>query len=187
MAGGTLRAGLMALSVFAVAACGTGDEPPPGQICPRISVLGDADTLTRFAAGPGRDLTDVDFELQVVDIQFGCAFVEDVNDNPILAVAVAPVFEADRGPANADREARFQYFVAIADPGQRILNKRVFDMRVEFPGNRSRVTVSPMDPPVSVDIPPRPGLSGPDYHVFIGLQLTPDELGYNRRRRGAEQ
>lgn len=141
--------------------------------------------LTRFAAGPGTDLTDVDYEIRIVDLQYGCQYVEDENNNPILAVAVAPVFEANRGPANGDRQARFTYFVAIADPQDTILNKQVFDLQVTFPGNRSRVMVSPADPPVTIDIPPVAGRSGPDYHVFVGLQLSPNELEYNRRRRGA--
>lgn len=143
--------------------------------------------LTKFAAGTGRDLTDVDHEIRVVDIRYGCQYTEDDDKNPVLAVAVAPVFEADRGPANTNRQARFTYFVAIADPQRTILNKQAFDLQVDFPGNRSRVTVSPDDPPVTVDIPPVPGRSGPDYHVFVGLQLTPDELEYNRRRRGTVQ
>ncbi len=184
---GVIGAGLMAVSVLAMAGCSSSDEPPPSQVCPRIAVLGDADRLTKFAPGPGKDLTDVDYEVTIVDIRFGCEFTEDENDSPILAVALAPVFEADRGPANSNREARFNYFVAIADPQKTILNKQTFNLPVGFPGNRSRVTVSPNDPPVSVDIPPVAGRSGPDYHIFVGLQLTPEELEYNRRRRGAIQ
>lgn len=180
-------AGLIAMPLLAVAACSSDNEPPPGEICPRISALSEAATLTKFAAGPGRDLTDVDYEAKIVDIRYGCTFTENENDTPILAVAVAPVFEANRGPANSDRQARIRYFVAIADPQRTILNKKTFDLQVAFPGNRSRVTVSPDDPPVTIDIPPVAGRSGPDYHVFVGLQLTPAELEFNRRRQGAAQ
>lgn len=180
-----IATGLIAVSVLAVAGCSSDDQPPPERICPRISALGDANMLTKFAVGAGKDLTDVDHEIRIVDIRYSCTFVEDENKNPILAVAVAPIFEADRGPANSNRQARFDYFVAIADPQRTILNKQEFDLLVTFPGNRSRVTVSPDDPPVTIDIPPVAGRSGPDYHVFVGLQLTPEELEYNRRRRGA--
>lgn len=179
--------GLIILGIFAVVGCSTDEQPPPAQICPRISVLGNAEMLTKFAIGTGRDLTDVDHEVRIVDIRYGCTYTEDETDQPILAVAVAPVFTADRGPANSDRQARFTYFVAIADPQRAILNKQMFDLQVSFPGNRSRVTVSPDDPPVTIDIPPVAGRLGPDYHVFVGLQLTPDELEYNRRRRGLAQ
>lgn len=181
-----LVSGLIAVSILAVAGCSSDDEQPRlDRICPRISALGDANMLTKFAAGTGKDLTDVDHEIRIVDIRYGCTFAEDENSNPVLAVAIAPVFEANRGPANSDRQARIDYFVAIADPQRTILNKQDFDLQVTFPGNRSRVTVSPDDPPVSIDIPPVAGRSGPDYHVFVGLQLTPDELEYNRRRREA--
>lgn len=185
--GGPVGRTLTILAFAALAGCGSDADPRPPQICPRISALGDAAMLTKFAAGTGRDLTDVDHEIRVVDIRYGCQYTEDDDKNPVLAVAVAPVFEADRGPANTNRQARFTYFVAIADPQRTILNKQAFDLQVDFPGNRSRVTVSPDDPPVTVDIPPVPGRSGPDYHVFVGLQLTPDELEYNRRRRGTVQ
>jgi len=184
---GAICTGLLAVSVLAMAGCSSSEEPPPGQVCPRISVLGDADRLTKFVPGPGKDLTDVDYEVTIIDIRFGCEYTEDENDSPILSVALAPVFEANRGPANSDRQAQFNYFVAIADPQRTILNKQDFNLPVNFPGNRSRVTVSPNDPPVSVDIPPVAGRAGPDYHIFVGLQLTPEELEYNRRRRGAIQ
>jgi len=179
--------GLIVLGALSVAGCSSNDAPPPTQICPHISAFPDAEMLTKFAIGTGRDLTDVDHEIKIVDIRYGCTYTEDENENPILAVAVAPVFAAERGPANSDRQARFTYYVAIAGPKRTILNKQTFDLQVNFPGNRSRVTVSPDDPPVTIDIPPVAGRSGPQYHVFVGLQLTPDELEYNRRRRGAAQ
>ncbi len=139
----SIRAALILMGIVAVAGCSSDDEPRAARICPRISALGDGAMLTRFAAGTGTDLTDVDYEIRIVDLQYGCQYVEDDNNNPILAVAVAPVFEANRGPANSDRQARFTYFVAIADPQDTILNKQVFDLQVTFPGNRSRVMVSP--------------------------------------------
>ncbi len=185
--GGTIGAALIALAILGVAGCSSDDEPPPKRICPQISALGDAAAMTRFAEGSGKDLTDVDHEVKIVDIRFSCQYTQGENANPVLMIAIAPVFEASRGPANTDREARFNYFVAIADPQRTILNKQTFDMQVAFPGNRSRVTASPDDPPVTIDIPPVSGRSGTDYHVFVGLQLSPEELEYNRRRRGAVQ
>src|SRR5277367_6532213 len=36
--------------------------PPDKPTCPRVSIPADADRLTRFRAGAGRDLTDVRFQ-----------------------------------------------------------------------------------------------------------------------------
>jgi hypothetical protein len=161
--------------------CGTSDkERPPA--CPRVSVLGDAAALTRFAEGGGQDLVDVDYEVEVSDILAGCKYVKNEGGQQTIVVAMAPVIVALRGPANRDREARFDYFVSIIDSERVVLNKQTFEVSVEFPGNLTRVGLKDDDPPVTVDIPLAPGRTASDYQIFVGLQLTPDELEYNRRR-----
>jgi len=178
-----VRVAFAALVLLVGAGCSSSSDkerPPP---CPRISVLADAATLTRFAEGAGQDLVDVDYQVEVTDIHSSCQYVKNETDEQVVVVAMAPVMVTMRGPANRDRVARFDYFVSVIDSKRSVLNKQTFIMLVEFPGNLTRVALRDDDPPVTVDIPLAAGSAATDYQIFVGLQLTPDELEYNLRRR----
>jgi hypothetical protein len=173
---------LAALALLAGSGCSSSsDKRPP--LCPRVAVLSDAAALTRFADGAGQDLVDVDFQVEVSDILSGCKYVTTEGKEPVIVVAMAPVLVAIRGPANRDRAAQFEYFVSVIDADRTVLNKQIFAVSVNFPGNLTRVTLSDNDPPVTVDIPLAAGRAATDYQILVGFQLSPDQLEYNRRRQ----
>ena len=159
------------------------DEPPP---CPPISVLAEGAQLVRFAVGAGRDLIDVDFEGRVADALAGCEYdIDDETETGTLTVEINPIFEVTRGPANRDRTAVFEYFVGLVEhrTDSPVIHSRPrFDVTVEFPGNQTVVQYVE-DTPVTIVVPLAAGQSGSDFEVFLGLQLSRDELDYNRRRR----
>ena len=83
-----------------------------------------------------------------------------------------------RGPADADREAKFEYFVAITTvQGQRVVAREEFGLIVPFEGNRTQVAVTDE---VTPRIPLRATQTGAEYLVYVGFKLTPDEMTYNR-------
>ena len=168
-----------AILVFAVTACTVFQEEEPPPPCPRISILGDAATLTRFRPGPGRDLTDVLYEGVVTGVTGSCAYADD--GKMALSMKVSLVIEAARGPANRDGRAPFPYFVGITDSSRNVLNKQRFNVTVVFPGNRTRLVVT--DNPVVLEIPMKAGQSWQDFDIFVGFQLSRAELEYNRRAR----
>lgn len=168
-----------AILVFAVTACTVFQEEEPPPPCPRISVLGDAGTLTRFRPGPGRDLTDVLYEGVVTGVTGSCAYADD--GKRALSMKISLVIEAARGPANRDGRAAFPYFVGITDSARNVLNKQRFSVTVVFPGNRTRLVVT--DNPVALEIPVKAGRAGQDFEIFVGFQLSRPELEYNRRAR----
>jgi hypothetical protein len=172
---------LLALAAAALAAC-TSKEPPPA--CPRVAVVGAAASLTRFAAGPGRDLTDVDFQASIVDLVSACRDTGTRGAQPMAKLMVAPVLVIDRGPANTSRQASFAYFVSVVDPDQRILNKQTFPVAVGFPGNRNRVVLRDDDPPIFVDVPNPQGAGAREYEILVGIQLDQSEIDYNLRQAG---
>ncbi len=180
-----LRRALAAALAVAAAGC-TGDDPASRPRCPEIAILADAAGLVRFAPGGGQDLTDVDHEAEIIDFAYGCRYEGDPDDfDRVLLVGVAPVIEAVRGPANTDRQASFEYFVTLTDGGRRVVNKQTFGVALTFPGNQTRVTLRDDEPPITITIPAGAGTSPFDYRIFVGFQLTPAELEFNRRRRGA--
>jgi len=157
-----------------LAACGIFDEegrPPP---CPIAAVVGDARTLALYAPGPGRDLTDVRFEAAIGATVVACEF----DENELTAELRVEII-AQRGPADRDRRGNFEYFVAIADRDRNILAKERFTMAIEFPGNRTRVGVFEE---LEQTIYLKPGESGDDYDIYVGFQLSEDQLRENRAR-----
>ncbi len=170
-----VRASAVLLALLA-AGCGM-FEKTPLQPCPEISVPSDADRLTRYAPGPGRDITDVMFEAVITDFRGDCGYHD--NDTRV-SINVSVVFTLKRGPANTDRTAAFEYFVAIPRFHPAPEGKRRLPIRVEFVRNRTRMRV--VDE-LELEIPFAKGGTGRDYPVVIGFQLTPDELRANRARR----
>ena len=58
------------------AACGI-LEKDQRYACPAVFILQDAQNLTRFKPGPGRDITDIRFEAEIFDFRGQCNFDED--------------------------------------------------------------------------------------------------------------
>ena len=94
--------------VLGVAGCGVFGEKKPNRPCPNFLLLGGAENMTQFRAGPGRDVTDVDFRAAIVDFRGTCEHTpSEVAAEFLVEIVVR------RGPANRSRAASFEYFVAI--------------------------------------------------------------------------
>jgi len=168
------------LSVFimAVSACAPIDEigPPP---CPQATTLDDASHLIRFHKGAGRDLIDVDFEAEIVKLQGSCEYLidEDTGTGTLLMEASVR-FKLVRGPANRTRKAAFDYFVSIVDHTGQIVQKQLFPFEIDFSNNRMQLRKE--DAPVELIYPIDTSFRDDDINIFIGIQLTREELDYIR-------
>lgn len=170
---GGLRIAAMIAVALVIAACASGKVKLPP--CPNVLILGKAGSLVRFVDGPGRDITDVVFRARIADFQGSCAHEDNAVDVKLLIT-----FAVERGPANKDRRAAFEYFVAIPRFHPRPEGKRRFRIGVPFAANATRVFYRDE---LNLDIPLRKGEVGANYDVFIGFQLSPSELEFNRTRR----
>lgn len=177
-----LRAiGLATLALIVLAACQQGPERPPPK-CPVIQIVQDVSELTLFNAGPGRDLTDVTLEAKVVEFGGFCDTDIDEDDRTgQVDVDMQVLFEVTRGPASTGRDAQISYFIAIVDNEENVLARETFDIAFEFEGNRNRIGIVEE---LSQRIPLKAGQEGEDFKVLIGLQLTEEQLDYNRAKRG---
>jgi hypothetical protein len=164
-------AGALGLAL-AVAGCGGGERQPP---CPKIFIASETSVLTRFREGPGRDLTDVAFEAELLGYSGSCRY-----DKNVLNLEINVDFAETRGPAGEGRRAKFEYFVAIPRLFPDPAGKRVFDVDAELPANQRRIQFRDE---IQLDIPVAKPSEGPANEIYIGLQLTPEDLEFNRRRR----
>lgn len=160
---------LLALGGLALlAGCASEPETRP---CPRAVVLNDAARQVKFA-GQGRDLTDVLFEASISAGPLTCEYDENVLDVDLQVEVVA-----SRGPANSDRLANVTYFVAVARTDRTVLARESFGVAIPFPGNRTRVSGLEQIGQV-ITLPA--GQDGGDYLIYVGLELSREELEYNR-------
>lgn len=184
------KAGPILLTVILMglmtSACGiTGDlfgPPPPPPPCPSVSILGNAERITQFRAGPGRDLTDITVEARIDDFIARCIYDVD-KDTGIgqVYVELSLGITAARGAANDKGFAEIPYFVTVTNLNKKVLSKNTFAITTVFEGNRYRLTA--YDEPVILSTPISPPQTGRDYLIYVGFQLTPDQLEYNRLLR----
>lgn len=165
---------LVVLSLALAACANTGDNFPPP--CPTLTLLTDAGDLTRFA-GAGRDVTDLALAARITAIGAKCAR----EGKSAVRATVNIVADVARGPSFAGRIVDIPYFIAITEAG-RIVDKRSFTARVEFPANVSRVPF--LGPEVDLYLAVSPEKNASVYKIFVGFSLTPDEVAYNRRGAG---
>lgn len=168
------RAAVVAVLALSVAACGalSPNKPPPP--CPPILVLKDAATVTRFVPGTGRDITDISFTGRITDFRAECKFEKDLSQ---VEIKMNVVFILTRGAGNKDRKAAFEYFVALPHFHPQPQGKKIFAKAGEFQANRARLGL--LDD-VTLVIPLARGTKRDDYRVFLGFQLSREEVERNR-------
>lgn len=174
-----LGASLVLLAVLLGGCENPKDIIPP--VCPKASILHEASTLTRFKEGAGRDLIDVDFEAEITSISGECGYdIDDDTGIGNIEMRVRARFEFIRGPANIDSTVNFDYFVVLTDVASEVISKQMFPFESDFWTNRTVIT--DRDAPVDLIIPVKSGQNGEDFLVYVGFQLSRDELQYNRDR-----
>ena len=180
MKNSTSTSKIMALIAFAAGsglllmACGI-LAPGQAKICPSVSLLKEAETITRYRKGTGRDLTDVLYEAKVLDIKSSCKYLNERVRMEAIIDIVAKI-----GPASKGSSAQVPFFVAIIDSKKNIIAKRTFVSEAEFINGRRRAGVREE---IDQILYLKKGEIGSDYEVVVGLQLTKNQLQHNRGRR----
>lgn len=166
--------------LLALAACSSNE--PDQTPCPSARVLAEPSELTRFADGGGRDPVDVVFEARFQRVSGECSYSKGGGK---IAVELTVVMDVARGPEAGDRPVPFSYFVAVSekseDPGAepRILTRQSFPVETSFPPGRNGLRYTDV---LDVTIPRGKGRPVGDYVLYLGFELTPEELSYNRRK-----
>jgi hypothetical protein len=169
---------LMPLALLPAILVGCGPDKnefaPP---CPRPSFVRGLEDVTRFRANSGHDLTDMEVQGRLVALNGECRMASKKG----LAVDVTVTMKAEflRGPAMKTDQADIPVFLAVTD-GDAVLDKQFLPVRVTFPPNVDRVTLT--SPELLLTLPSTPTKSPAAFGIVAGFQLTPDELAANRHR-----
>jgi hypothetical protein len=146
-------------------------KPEKEAVCPKAEVLADARSIVQFKEGPGRDLTDIEYQAQVSSLQSRCR-----SRHGESTVDIDLSLTAWLGPAALGQILSVPYFVAVTQ-GEDILAKESFAAEVSFEKSARQARVEEAVKRLTL---PRVEEGGAPLEVLVGIQLTPDQVAYNR-------
>lgn len=171
-----LRPTLLAAVAVLLAACGSDDT---GRLsCPEVRIDRDTARLTEFVQGRGQDITDVKFEAEIADYAGDCDI--DMEDQEIT-VRMKVAFSVTKGPALGEPIGSFEYFVAVPSFYPAADGKQILPVQFKFPeGNVQTMMLRDEEVKITIPMKDRTVEQTP---LYVGFQLSPGQLEYNRRFR----
>jgi len=167
-------AGLL-LSGLALAGCGFfgggGGREAKRLVCPGSYVAPDADKLAVFKPNSDAKLDNVLYGVRVAAITSRCERADQG-----LVVQSKIDFQLVANDANI-RTGSFVYFVSLVDAQQNILAKQDYTLPFEFDPRHRNLTLHEdfVEHVPLIDVS-----TGGNYAVVVGLQLTAEQLAFNR-------
>ena len=174
------RIALLAFVAFAPALAGCGwfgggsnKEAAAAAYCPTPLTVQDANRLTRFREGGGRDPRDVAFEAVLLQTNAACSISRNKLDVSVyLQIAV------NAGPSVTPGVTRVPFFVRVIDGNGNVVVGRDeyadYKLSAASPRGMSREELG-------IKIPFDQIADAGGYRVAVGLKPTPEELEFNRR------
>jgi hypothetical protein len=142
--------------------------------CPFVKVLYDAARYVEFKDNAEAS-ANAGYTGEIENITSACAYK---SDEPIRVTAQV-LFELGRGPQAAGRTKTYRYWVAVTDRNNAVIDKREFDLPVQFPAGQDRV--SQIEKLAGIVIPRKDAkVSGANFEVLLGFDVTPQMAAFNR-------
>ena len=165
----------LAVVALVLTGCGgrSAKEQAAASYCPQAMTVSDAQRITRFKEGAGRDPRDVVFEAAMVNAGTQC----QIGRNK-LEVDVVMRIAVNAGPSIAGAVTRVPFFVRVLDAGGTVIigKDELADYKLS---QRSPRGVS--DETVAVTLPFSELRDLGTYRIAVGLKPSQQELEYNRR------
>ena len=168
---------LLAPLVLSLGACGWfggGKSDDSGNVyCPAPLTVADAQRLTRFKDGPGRDPRDIVFEASLAASGTTCELNRNqLSVNLIMRIAV------NAGPSVGAGATQVPYFVRVINNSGGVIQGQEFtaDFRLTAANPRG---ASQEELTLRLPYNQISDLAG--YRIAIGLKPTQEELNYNRQ------
>ncbi|HEY2446744.1 MAG TPA: hypothetical protein VGI20_13495 [Rhizomicrobium sp.] len=136
----------------------------------------DASIQTVFRPGAAPDPSNVLYTVEIINVAGTC----DMDKKDHTADANLDIsFRVTRPPSGGEAHYSVPYFIAVTEGTERILARRNYSLSVAFGPGQTTVSVSERIESASLrtDKDKQPY----DYQVLVGLQLSKDQLEYNRR------
>jgi hypothetical protein len=154
------------------------DTRPNAGPCPLMGVLYDTARLVQFSTPNNQHYANIAFTGEMEGVHGLCRYVEA---NPIT-MSIDVDMQFGRGPAAGADHRTYRYWVAVTQRGRRPLAKQYYDVDVAFPHNQLVVAHTEHIDQITI---PRANatVSGENFEILVGFELTPDQLQFNRDGR----
>jgi hypothetical protein len=129
---------------------------------------------TIFKPNTPFDPANMLYTVEIMEVHGTCD-VDKTAVNSSTDITVS--FRATRAPSGAAASYKVPYFVSISE-SDRILAKKVYTTEFRFEPGQTTTTFS--DTVQSADVTAGKDKKTFDYLVLVGLQLTKEQLDYNR-------
>ena len=173
---GFSRFKLAALAALAATASLSGCSDSRNTLnCPGMAIL--ADAAVRPVLKPGMAATDpsaVLYTVRVQNIEGSCTLDRRAGET---TSDLTLTFRATRAPSGQAAHYVIPYFLAI-NQAERVINKRVFNLRLDFAPGASSVTVQVAVPQTTLKL--ENGRLPTDYQFLAGLQISDAEQAYRK-------
>jgi hypothetical protein len=167
----------MLLSATLLSACGSvaeslDDKPNVGP-CPVAAALYDTSRLVEINGSEKHE--NVVFTGAVEGVRGYCRYV---GSNPIT-MEVEVDFAFGKGPKATTSSRTYPVYITVTRRDKSVLAKQKFDIAVAWPAGKDVVRHTETIPGIVI---PRANdtVSGSNFEVFVGFDLTPEQLAYNR-------
>lgn len=156
---------------------GIDDRPNVGP-CPLMGVLYDTSRVVDFGANHQQRYANIEYTGEMQGIRGLCRYVDD--DPITMSIEVDMAF--GRGPSAPDRAQTYRYWVAVARRGRAPIEKEYFDVDVRWDSDELIVTRTERIEHIVI---PRANdtISGENFEILVGFELTPEQLQFNRDGR----
>jgi hypothetical protein len=154
------------------------DRRPNVGACPLMGVLYDSSRLVQFAQPNAPRYANIAYTGEMEGVHGLCRYI----DADPITMNVDINMEFGRGPAATSDHRTYRYWVAVTRRGRAPIAKQYFDIDVAFP--RNQAVVSRVEHINRIVIPrANADISGENFEILVGFELTPEQLQFNRDGR----
>ncbi|CAN5179929.1 hypothetical protein BH09PSE1_BH09PSE1_22590 [soil metagenome] len=140
--------------------------------CPYVKILYDAARYVELADNRAA-VANVGYTGEIEGVTAGCSYR---GDEPIT-VQMDLLFNLGRGAQATADQRTYRYWIAVTARNEAVLAKEYFDLPVDFKGERT----ASMTQEQTVVIPRADtGVSGSNFEVLVGFDITPEMATFNR-------
>jgi hypothetical protein len=166
-------ASLGALSALLLSGCQTRAEK---ALCPSANVLASTSALSAFKPGMQGDPSGEIYTIQMTGVQVSCSFDKDEGTTDS---SLDITFRASRTPTGDAPQYTVPYYIASVLTGTTILDKQMKATVFSFAPGQATSTFTVNVPSVVNRLVS--GHKAYEYGYLVGLQLTREQLDYNKK------
>jgi hypothetical protein len=143
--------------------------------CPFVKILYDAARYVEFKDNRQASAAVV-FSGELEGVSAYCAY----KAGEPITVTLMPTFSFGRGPQATTPTRQFQYWVAVTNRDEAVLNKQWMSVAPVFPAGKDRVVTT--GETTQITIPRKDDtVSGANFEILVGFEVTPQMAEFNRQ------